>query len=152
MKTCSKCSLSYSLDEFPNNKKTKDGKGSWCKSCCKLYNNQTKEYKRVKALQYYYQNKEKCNQQQKNSSTKIAPGVYMIKNILTGDFYIGESTQPQKRFWQHCSDKSNNTSKYFLNKKEELIWGIIEHCNPNQLKVKEEYWIKTLKPTLNGAK
>lgn len=37
MKTCSKCKLEQSLDEFYNRKTSKDGKDYWCKSCHRSY-------------------------------------------------------------------------------------------------------------------
>jgi hypothetical protein len=37
MKRCTKCGLSKPLDDFPANKLTKDGRGSWCKSCVAAY-------------------------------------------------------------------------------------------------------------------
>ena len=33
MKTCSKCKEQKPLDEFYRNRRTKDGKASWCKEC-----------------------------------------------------------------------------------------------------------------------
>jgi hypothetical protein len=33
MKRCTKCGCEKLLDDFPANKLTKDGKGSWCKKC-----------------------------------------------------------------------------------------------------------------------
>jgi hypothetical protein len=37
MKTCSKCKLSLSLDNFTKNKSKTDGLNSYCKSCSKNY-------------------------------------------------------------------------------------------------------------------
>lgn len=33
MKTCKNCNVEKSLDEFYTHKRTRDGKGSWCKKC-----------------------------------------------------------------------------------------------------------------------
>lgn len=33
MKTCTKCGVEKPLDDYHNNKRTRDGKGSWCKEC-----------------------------------------------------------------------------------------------------------------------
>jgi len=33
MKTCKNCSIEKPLDEFYTHKRTRDGKGSWCKRC-----------------------------------------------------------------------------------------------------------------------
>ena len=37
MKTCTKCGEHKSLDLFVKNKKMKDGRSSWCKSCKQAY-------------------------------------------------------------------------------------------------------------------
>ena len=36
-KTCKKCNNSYTLDKFTNQKRYKDGKHPWCKSCRYVY-------------------------------------------------------------------------------------------------------------------
>ena len=36
-KTCTFCSRSQSLTEFPKDKRTSDGRGSWCKGCHRAY-------------------------------------------------------------------------------------------------------------------
>lgn len=36
MKTCTKCKIEKSLDEFRPSKLTKDGKQSWCKDCTRI--------------------------------------------------------------------------------------------------------------------
>jgi hypothetical protein len=33
MKRCTKCGVEKPLDDFPRNKLTRDGRGSWCKAC-----------------------------------------------------------------------------------------------------------------------
>ena len=48
MKKCYKCSTHKTLDEFNNNKRSKDGKGNECKACRKIYNHNT--YLKVRAL------------------------------------------------------------------------------------------------------
>jgi len=37
-KVCSKCKVEKSIAEFPNNGRMKDGKGAWCRECCREYN------------------------------------------------------------------------------------------------------------------
>jgi hypothetical protein len=37
MKRCSKCQCEKSPEDFPKNKLTKDGRGSWCRDCCAAY-------------------------------------------------------------------------------------------------------------------
>ena len=37
MKRCSRCQVETPLEDFPTNKATKDGRGSWCKACVVAY-------------------------------------------------------------------------------------------------------------------
>jgi hypothetical protein len=37
MKRCSKCQCEKPPEDFPKNKLTKDGRGSWCRVCCAAY-------------------------------------------------------------------------------------------------------------------
>ena len=69
-KTCTKCGVSKTLDEFHNNHKGKFGKESKCKECRSICNKDNKEYRREymksyreseKGKEYYTQNKESIN-------------------------------------------------------------------------------------------
>jgi hypothetical protein len=75
-KKCTKCGEVKSLDEFSNDKSSKDGKQFRCKSCCKEYRKKNKgkmkEYKqynkeKIKEYnkEYYKNNKEKLSDIQK---------------------------------------------------------------------------------------
>ena len=37
MKRCTKCQCEKPLEDFPRNKRTRDGKGSWCRACTAAY-------------------------------------------------------------------------------------------------------------------
>jgi len=53
MKTCHKCKIEQPLDNFVNNKNSKDGKHSACKSCVKVYQQSIKD--KLRAYQQQYQ-------------------------------------------------------------------------------------------------
>ena len=53
-KKCTKCGEVKSLDEFNNDKNTKDSKSFYCKLC-------TKEYRKIHGKKYYQKHKEKLN-------------------------------------------------------------------------------------------
>jgi hypothetical protein len=62
MKTCNKCNIEKSLDQFNKNKSKSDGHHVWCKQCMseqhkKLYANKS-EYIKQKTNHYYYSNKD----------------------------------------------------------------------------------------------
>ena len=60
MKLCSKCKESKPLKLFGNDKRRKDGKKSWCKSCGYKYRN--KENHRAAFLKYQKSDKGKAAQ------------------------------------------------------------------------------------------
>lgn len=61
-KVCTKCNQDKSLEDFHNNKSSKDGKKSACKVCrtsdSKEYRKNNKEKRRVYTKEYYQKNKE----------------------------------------------------------------------------------------------
>jgi group I intron endonuclease len=83
--------------------------------------------------------------------------IYRIQNILTGDFYIGQTIHPiTDRFARHkndCKKKRFNSHLHNSMRKygeEYFIIGTIEECNSlTELNEKEIFWIDNLKPTLN---
>lgn len=83
----------------------------------------------------------------------MATGIYKITNKITGDFYIGQSTNIKTRFSQHRS--LNKTPKSELNKaivkygKENFTYEIVEMCSKEKLLEREAYYIKELQPTYN---
>ena len=90
----------------------------------------------------------------------IEPGVYMVKNLITGERYIGQSVIPYNRRTQHFSNyKETDTSRCPTNKLmqkamkqyglESFVFGIIEHCEPKQLLERERYYINLLNPEYN---
>ena len=122
MKKCRACGETKELDEFNNNKKTKDGKQSYCKDCMRQYNKQYRNANKEKISAYNaewrknnsdYQaewqknnrekvnaynakwkrnNREKANAVVAEWRTKAQPSVYRIKNKTSGHYYIGQTT------------------------------------------------------------
>ena len=84
-------------------------------------------------------------------------GIYKITNTVTGDFYIGSSKDMKERWRSHKRPsvwkkyKNNqlyqDMQKYGLDKFE---FEILEEVEPEELKVAEQYFIETLKPTYNN--
>ena len=82
-------------------------------------------------------------------------GVYKITNIITGEFYIGSSKNIERRWYQHRSpsaQKRHPNSKLY---KAMVSYGldnftfeIIEKTD--NLREKEQYYIKQLKPSYNN--
>jgi group I intron endonuclease len=70
----------------------------------------------------------------------------MVKNLITNECYIGQSTKPYRRRTQHFSIHSNPNTKYTVKQlqsamrqygPESFIFGIIEHCEPELLLERE---------------
>lgn len=80
--------------------------------------------------------------------------IYIIRNNITGERYIGQTTNYRRRVWQHRSAARKNhrlkisqaIAKYGLDNFE---FSILEGCEPGQLNEKERHYIKLLKPEYN---
>ena len=83
--------------------------------------------------------------------------VYKISNVITGDFYIGSSKNVKRRWAEHkCPSTWNrclnnpmylDMQKYGVDKFE---FKILEEAEVDSLKVTEQKFIETLKPTYNS--
>lgn len=83
-------------------------------------------------------------------------GIYKIENTITGKFYIGSSKNIYYRLRRHLSDlrkrkHANPIMSNSFNKYGETVFIsiIIEEISENLLLEREEFWINSLKPTLN---
>ena len=83
--------------------------------------------------------------------------VYKITNTVTGDFYIGSSKDVKRRWaahkWPSVWKKYSNSPMYQDMQKygiDKFEFEIIEEAEPEQLKVIEQQFIETLKPTYNN--
>ena len=82
-------------------------------------------------------------------------GVYKITNLITGDCYVGQSKNVEKRWRDHfCKGYGAMHSKLFQDAidsqgKEGFSFQIIEECDPKDLWERERYWISELKPAYN---
>lgn len=88
-------------------------------------------------------------------------GIYKITNIKTGNFYIGQSKDIDKRikkhFWDSKKQKETKHSKLFhdeLNKyeKDDFVVEVLEECDDENLLSRERYYIDLLDPPYNSVK
>lgn len=178
MKQCSKCSELKSFDQFGKNKTRIDGYEYWCKQCKSTYPkskewfkanpNYFKEYRLKNTERQNEYNKQYRRDRYKNKTqlikdniiknhNSIQPGVYMIKNLLTNKCYIGSSKIPYARRTHHFSVRKSSANNINIALQEDLVkqnkkgfvFGIIEHCEPEQLLEREQYYINQLKPEYN---
>ena len=83
-------------------------------------------------------------------------GIYKITNTVTNDFYIGSSKNIKQRWASHKKPSSlkkyPNNPMYLDMRKygtDKFVFEVIAEAEPEELKVAEQYFIKTLKPTYN---
>ena len=86
-------------------------------------------------------------------------GIYKITNTVTGDFYIGSSKNVKKRWashkWPSVWNKCPNNQLYQDMRKygtDKFDFQILEVVEPEELKVTEQKFIETLKPTYNSIR
>ena len=84
-------------------------------------------------------------------------GVYRITNTITGDFYIGSSNDVKHRWAVHkCPSRwkrlPNNQLYQDMRKYgvDNFDFQILAEVEEGSLKVAEQYFIETLKPTYNN--
>jgi group I intron endonuclease len=85
--------------------------------------------------------------------------VYKITNTLTGDFYIGSSTNLYKRYYTHVNHmKKGKMSCILLNRaakkygEENFSFEILVKCPPEYVLKLEQWFISNLNPKYNVAK
>ena len=88
---------------------------------------------------------------------KIISGIYKIINTVTGDFYIGSSKNVKQRLachkcpstWKKCPNNPMylDMQKYGV---ESFEFQILEVVEPEELKITEQQFIESLKPTYNN--
>ena len=83
-------------------------------------------------------------------------GIYKIENIVTGDFYIGQTINFKKREYEHFYKlkKNKHQNKYLQNsfnkyEKENFIFKVILYCNKNNLTFYEQLLVDNLSPSFN---
>lgn len=75
-------------------------------------------------------------------------GIYGIEDIETGNIYIGQSTDIAKRWSNHSTFLKNNEHNYielqeaYNLDKDRIKYTILEECAKNELKEREDWWIK----------
>jgi hypothetical protein len=106
-KTCKTCNQDKPIECFNKDKSRPDGKCNRCKACDLVATTKWKEKNVEKKLAYdkefYYKNRAKVDKQVINNHFSIDPAIYMIKNIVNGKCYIGTSSSPYRRVYQHLS-------------------------------------------------
>lgn len=111
----------------------------------------------INLLKPYYNIKRDIYKYNKNK--KSISAVYIIKNAITNEIYIGSSSNVQNRW--HVYKNSTNYLRYPNNLLYRSIhkygiknfeFSILEECDVNKLLEREQFYIDKLKPEYNIAK
>ena len=146
-------------------------RSNMCKECEKIQKkihraNNIEKYKKYEQSEkyksntkkWYKNNKDYLFQYVKNNEISILPGVYLVKNLINGKCYIGQSKRPYKRSCEHFTIHNSSKSKAFNPNiqsdlkqygRKSFVFGIIEHCEINQLLEREQYYINLYQPQYN---
>jgi group I intron endonuclease len=87
----------------------------------------------------------------------MATGIYIIKNKVTGDSYVGSASVCFKSRWRHhnrdlrinkhhSSRLQNSWNKYGADSFE---FSILEECGPEVCIAREQFYLDTLRPVFN---
>lgn len=85
-------------------------------------------------------------------------GIYMLTNKLTGDIYVGQSTDISKRFKNYFNISYLNSKAYRINRAlvkygySSFSLTILEYCSISDLTIREQYYFEKLEPQYNILK
>ena len=104
-KVCAKCGEWKTLEEYHKNKKTKDGRGTYCKECQKKYQKQWREknpkyHNSEQQRQYRENNKERIKEyhkqyHDKNSNVNNGQIIFSSHNII----YLDSCDVRKDKIW-----------------------------------------------------
>lgn len=78
-------------------------------------------------------------------------GIYKITNLLTGEVYIGQSTNIEQRYKEHIYHKDSYIDEIIHEQGiENFSFEVLEICKKEQLDSREDYYINLYKSNLNG--
>lgn len=71
-------------------------------------------------------------------------GIYKIENNLNHKIYIGQSTNIERRWREHCNPSTNSVISDAIKKygKDNVSFCVLEECSQNLLDEREEFYIK----------
>lgn len=85
-----------------------------------------------------------------------SPGIYKITNLVTGQIYIGSSSNVYNRIHTHkkCLRKNTHENKRLQNSwnkynEDSFVFELVEECEIDKIIEREQYYIDSLNPFYN---
>lgn len=160
-KTCTRCGTDHPVENYHYANKPKGILKSVCKECSYLY---AQEFIAKDPLahhyymkRYYKENPDKYPGNHYNHKYPYEAGVYLITNHLTGDTYVGCSSNLRNRYYKHRRNQGRSVQKNLSKSIKEYGWEahsfeVLELCSKVDIFTLETTYIQKLKPTLNKNK
>ncbi len=146
MKICNTCQQAKEYSEFYKNKNFKDGYGYYCIPCVQAKHNVktprkniTPEYRKAKRKEF-----------QNSYFNSWGGGIYLVITECSNT-YVGSSKILRHRRDVHSCSKNRADSCIAGNYKVKTfkILEKIENYSLQNARIREQYWIEKLQPTLN---
>jgi hypothetical protein len=132
-KICNTCKVEKSLDDFNNNKRTKDGKTYNCKTCVKEYNAETR-----------------VNPSSRRN--RWGSGIYALVHKATCSIhYVGQTDKLYNRKTDHFTGTKDNSVLFRNNlNPNDYEFAILNIIKNKEQRIKhEKLYIDILQPILN---
>jgi hypothetical protein len=145
-KKCSKCKAEYPATNFYKQKSSKDGLHAWCKQCHRIGN-------KPNVLKYLKSNKGEIARKKSLTRNNIVYGIFSNESCL----YVGQSKwylqrKASHKYWSKNPEKAPISHHHLyesLNQHDNLDIRILEYCDIDNLKAKEQTWIDYMCPLYN---
>lgn len=159
-KCCIECKETKTLDRFSKNSRAADGLQGACKDCNKASNAKFREEKPEYQKAYWNtpRGKETRKQAQYKYFDSEGAGIYIVKNLINGKLYIGQSHQIARRKLEwRLYLKHPNWREIFVNEAlandiekygpDNFTLNVIEKMEDDKknLRLREKYYIRLLR-------
>lgn len=165
-KVCKKCGKEHPLEFYDWANKAKGWRKSYCKSCSvKIYADWKLDNEKQHEAwfkKYYKNNPEMFGKTGKPKGrpmeTPIKSGVYLITNTITGETYVGCSSDIKRRVWRHLDyNRGRSKSKKIWKSikdhgREAHVWEVLEYCEKDIMFEREAFHMENYGCELNGNK
>lgn len=160
-KVCKDCGEEKDVALFHWGNKEKGHLKSYCNKCSvkRVQKHVAKDpiAHRIYMQQHYRENPHLYPGNHYSKTTPAECGVYKITCLVTGDIYVGCSSNLRNRLYKHRRNTGRAVQKDLkklikLYTWEAFSWEVLELCDKEVVFERETHWIQELKPTLNRWK